>query len=63
MQCGNGSRLDPAACGEVQRVGANAFDRGQAESIDRHLGDGKPAAPPAQPNRNSVFVPPFNEPL
>jgi hypothetical protein len=54
MQCGNGSRLDPAACGEVQRVGANAFDRGQAESIDRRLGDGKPADPlpcPAEPEQ------------
>ena len=51
---GNRPRPDAAACGDVERVSATVVDRGQAQRVDRRLGDREPADPlpcPTEPEQ------------
>jgi len=54
LQSGDRSWPDAAACGDVERVCATPVDCGQAQCVDRRLGDGEPADPrpcPTEPEQ------------
>lgn len=54
LQSGDRSRPDATTCGEVERISTWTLYRGQAQCVDRRLGDGEPTDPlpcPAEPEQ------------